>query len=215
MYIFQPDRYLLSKQIKKVGHYITGKVLDVGAGEISRYDQYFHASEYVRMDVRHGEKVDIVGSADDIPLEDETFDAVVCTQVFEHLEHPEKSAKEICRVLKPEGFLLITAPQMNELHEEPYDFFRYTKYGLVSMFESAGFRVEDISQRGGYFSTNAQMRIRYLIDRFSLYHRPVLGKLIAPFCLLYGKFCISLDSVDQSDANKKHAIGWCIILQKI
>ena len=132
MYIFQPDRYLLDKQIRKFSHYIKGKVLDVGAGEVNRYGKYFKFDEYIKMDPRHGDKVDLVGSADNIPLDSESIDSIVCTQVFEHLENPQKSAEEIYRVLKKGGHVLLTVPQMNELHEEPYDFFRYTKFGLKS-----------------------------------------------------------------------------------
>lgn len=214
MYIFQPDRFLLDKQIREASKYISGRVLDIGAGEVDRYSHHFVAKEYVRMDIVSRDGVDIVGSADAIPLPDESFDAVVCTQVFEHLEHPDESAREIFRILKPGGYLLITAPQMNELHEEPYDFFRYTKYGLASLFESKGFKTIKLEQRGGFFSTLAQMRIRYMIDRFSLYRRPLVGKIFAPCCALYGKFALFLDSLDESVANRKHSIGWCIVLQK-
>jgi SAM-dependent methyltransferase len=206
MQIFQPDRYLLNKQIKDAGKYISGKVLDVGAGEFNRYAGHFKYSEYIRMDTRHGDKVDLVGSADSIPLEDNIFDSVVCTQVFEHLEHPEKSAKEIYRVLKPGGYLLVTVPQMNELHEEPYDFFRYTKFGLASLFGSAGFKVIEVNQRGGFFSTIAQMNIRYLIDRFTLYKRPIIGRILSPILKIYGRFSIYRDKLDKSIANRKQTI---------
>lgn len=214
MYIFQPDRYLLDKQIKKSGKYISGKVLDVGAGEINRYSDHFNYTEYVRMDIRHGDKVDLVGSADNIPSSDNIFDSVVCTQVFEHLEFPEKSAKEIYRVLKPGGFVLITVPQMNELHEEPYDFFRYTKYGLQSLFMSVGFKVIEVEPRGGFFSTCAQMKIRYYIDKYSLYKKPICGTIFSFFSSICGRYAIWRDKLDTSIANRKHTIGWCIVLQK-
>lgn len=214
MYIFQPDRYLLDKQIKKAGKYITGRVLDVGAGEFNRYSGYFKFLEYVRMDPRHVEHADVVGSADNIPLPDQSFDSVVCTQVFEHLEFPEKSAHEIHRVLKTGGHLLVTVPQMNELHEEPYDFFRYTKFGLRSLFENAGFRVIEMDQRGGFFSTLTQMNIRYLIDRFCLYQRPVVGGVLSPIIKIVGKFSLWLDTADTSPANRKHTIGWCAVFEK-
>jgi len=164
--------------------------------------------------LNHGEKVDLVGSADSIPLPDGTFDSVVCTQVFEHLEFPEKSAREIFRVMKLGGHLLLTVPQMNELHEEPYDFFRYTKFGLRSLFGNAGFTVVHESQRGGFFTTLAQMRIRYCIDRFSLYKKPIREKILAPFLSAYGRFSLWLDTLDTSVANKKHTIGWCFVFKK-
>lgn len=215
MYIFQPDLYLLEKQIKKSAQYISGRVLDVGAGSINRYGKHFEFDEYIRMDRAHVGKVDAIGSADDIPFLDESFDSVVCTQVFEHLEHPEKAAQEIYRVLKLGGYLLVTAPQTNELHEEPYDFFRYTKFGIISLFVSTGFTVKYEDQRGGFYSTVAQMNIRYIIDLFSLYKRPIIGRVFSKFIFYpYGMVCIILDKIDKTKANKKHAIGWCYIFKK-
>ena len=119
MYIFQPERFLLNKQIRKFSHFIKGKVLDVGAGTGDRYSDSFDSDEYIRMDIEDGEGIDMVGRAENIPMEDEVIDSVVCTQVFEHLQFPEKSASEIYRVLKKGGNVLITVPQMNEMHEEP------------------------------------------------------------------------------------------------
>lgn len=214
MYIFQPDRYLLEKQIQDVSNYISGKVLDVGAGEVNRYAKYFAYTEYIRMDPRHTGKADLVGSADNIPLPDDSVDSIVCTQVFEHLSDPWKSAQELFRVLKPKGYALITVPQMNELHEEPFDFYRYTKFGLQSMFEKAGFTVVRVDQRGGLFSMLWQICIRYCIDRFSLYQRPYVGKVFGYASTLFGKLSMFLDRFDGSVANKKHTIGWCIIIQK-
>lgn len=215
MYIFQPDIYLLDEQVRKSARYISGCVLDVGAGSINRYGKYFKFDKYVRMDHAHGEKVDAIGSADSIPFPDESFDSVVCTQVFEHLENPEKSAREIYRVLKPGGYLLLTVPQTNELHEEPYDFFRYTKYGLASLFGSAGFILEQEHQRGGFYSTNAQMDIRYVVDLLALYQRPIIGRIFSKLIFYpYGMISIFFDKMDTSKANKKHTIGWCNVFKK-
>src|SRR4051812_17765087 len=100
MYIFQPDRALLQEQIRKVAHFVRGKTLDIGAGEFNRYGKMFATDSYVKMDVHAGTNVDVVGSIEKIPFENESFDSVVCTQVFEHLPHPVKSADEVFRVLK-------------------------------------------------------------------------------------------------------------------
>jgi len=214
MYIFQPERFLLSKQIKKASRYISGKVLDVGAGTGDRYSGSFNYDEYIRMDIKSGEGIDLVGRAENIPLKDQSVDSVVCTQVFEHLNLPEKSASEVYRVLKTGGHLLITVPQMNEMHEEPNDFFRYTKFGLKDLFERQGFKTVYSNQRGGFFTTLAQMRMRYLIDRYKLYSKPFIGRFFSKLFYIYGNYMMWRDRLDRSTANRKHAIGWCFVFKK-
>lgn len=214
MYIFQPERIILREQIKRYAHYLHGVVLDVGAGTGDRYGAFITCKKFLRMDVVAGEGIDLVGRAEAIPMDNESVDGVLCTQVFEHLRFPEESAKEISRVLRSGGFLLITAPQVNELHEEPNDFFRYTKFGLIALFERAGFKTITYDQRGGFFTVIAQTKIRYLIDRFELYDRPIIGRLLGKICLAYGKVMMSLDRFDNTAANRKHSLGWCFVFQK-
>lgn len=214
MYIFQPERIILIEQVKKYAHYLTGTVLDVGAGIGDRYGGFIKCDKFLRMDIKEGDGIDIVGRAEAIPMGDASVDEVLCTQVFEHLKYPQESAREICRILRPGGYLLITAPQINELHEEPNDFFRYTKFGLREMFEREGFKTIAHSQRGGFFTMIAQTKTRYLIDRFKLYDRPIAGRLLGKIILVYGKVMMLLDRLDNCAANRKHTLGWCFIFQK-
>jgi ubiquinone/menaquinone biosynthesis C-methylase UbiE len=214
MYIFQPERIILRKQVIRYSKYITGKTLDIGAGEGGRYKGLFPCSEYLTMDVEKFPGVDVVGRAENIPLSDQSMDSIVCTQVMEHLNLPFDAVKEFYRILKPGGHILITAPQINELHEEPNDFFRYTKFGLISMFEGIGFETIIFEQRGGFFTTIAQMKIRYMIDKFRLYKKPIIGKIVGKIILLYGKFAMWLDRLDPSDANRKNTLGWCFVFKK-
>src|SRR5581483_6584928 len=74
-------------------------------------------------------------------------------QVLEHVAEPQKVITELHRVLRPGGSLFLTVPLVGELHEEPYDFYRYTPYGLRHLFERAGFVVDSIAPRNGYFMT--------------------------------------------------------------
>ena len=214
MYIFQPERILLRKQILAHAKYITGKTLDIGSDGGGRYGGIFPCSEYISMDVHDGEGIDVVGRAEKLPFPDESLDSIVCTQVLEHLNLPFEASKEMYRVLKPGGHVLLTAPQMNELHEEPHDYFRYAKFGLVDMFEYLGFKSLVCEQRGGFFTTRGQILIRYLIDRFHLYKRPILGKILGKFILVYGKCMIWLDTKDTSIENRKHTLGWCMVFKK-
>lgn len=214
MYIFQPDRFLLQKQVRQYAHHITGKTLDVGAGGYARYDKLFPDAVITKMDVYQNDNVDVVGSADNIPFDDASFDSIICTQVFEHLSEPFIAAAELSRVLKVGGHVLLTVPQVNELHEEPHDYFRYTKFGLKHMFEKNNLELIDCQQRGGYYTTMAQLRTRFLIDKYGLYQRKILGRLCSKMLSMYSHFAMWRDRCDASEANRKHTIGWAIILQK-
>lgn len=212
--LFQPDRYLLKKQIKKNAHYIKGIVLDAGSGDGERYKNFFKFDKYVTLDINTAHGADIVGSIENIPSESGIFDSVVSTQVLEHTENPQKAAHEFYRVLKPGGYCLVTVPQLNELHEEPHDYFRFTKYGLEEIFRTAGFKIILTDQRGGFWVANCQMKIRYVVDLFSLNRHIWLAKIFNPFFLIGGHLSIRIDKLDKSKANKKHALGWLIIAQK-
>lgn len=203
----------MQDQILKFGHYMTGRMLDAGSGSYSRYKHLFHSSSIVRFDIVSGPNVDVIGSVEKMPFNDGEFDSILSTQVLEHVEYPERAVSEMYRVLKEGGHVLVTVPQWNELHEEPYDFWRYTCFGLKSLFERNGFEVIEYSQTGGFFSTRAKMSMRYLVDKFSLYNR-FCTPLISIVFRFWGMFSIWLDKHDASVANKKHTINWVFVFRK-
>ena len=203
----------MDEQIKKYGHYIKGKVLDVGTGSFSRYVDFFECQEYIKMDIKEGKNVDVVGRAENIPFSNETFDSLVCTQVLGDIKNPSQAIKEFYRVLKPGGVVLLTESFFNEMHDEPNDFWRFTKYGLEYLFREGGFRSILIDQRGGFFSVRAQNNIRYLINKFNLSsHR--WSRCLNPFFMIYSQTMFLLDKLDKNPANMKFALGWCVLAQK-
>lgn len=214
MYIYQVERTLIRKQLMSVAKYISGDVLDVGGGEKNRYKNLFTCKTFTCLDIYAGEGVDIVASADAIPLPDESKDSILSTQMLEHVKYPEKCVREMYRVLKNGGYAVITAPQWNELHSEPHDYWRYTKYGFVELFERNGFKTVEFHQRGGFFSQSAQMTIRYLMERFHLHCHAIAGRVMSRIFQIMGTFAIFLDRIDTSAANRKHAIGWCFVFRK-
>lgn len=214
MYIYQVERTLIRKQLMSVAKYVSGDVLDVGGGEKNRYKNLFTCKLFTCLDIYAGEGIDIVASADAIPLPDESKDSILSTQMLEHVKYPEKCVQEMHRVLKKGGYAVITAPQWNELHSEPHDYWRYTKYGFIELFERNGFKTVEFHQRGGFFSQSAQMTIRYLMERFHLHRHAIAGRVMSRIFQIMGTFAIFLDRVDSSGANRKHAIGWCFVFVK-
>jgi SAM-dependent methyltransferase len=144
-------------------------VLDAGAGQ-APYRRLFAHADYETADFLavRGKKYtepDYICDLADIPVEDARFDHVVLTQVLEHLPEPANVLAELYRVLKPAGTLWLTAPLFYEEHERPYDFFRYTQFGLRHLLENTGFEVLEIEWMEGYLGTlsyQARVMSKYL-----------------------------------------------------
>lgn len=148
------------------------RILDVGAGSCP-YRHLFDHCEYRTQDVallqgaqlRHGGygRIDYVGDATAIPAPDGEFDAVLCTEMLEHHPEPIKVVKELARILKPGGILLLTAPLGSGIHQAPYHFYGgYTPYWYEKFLAEAGFGQIAIKANEGFFRFFAQESLRYL-----------------------------------------------------
>lgn len=136
-------------------------ILDVGAGDAPYRELFAHAS-YLTCDWEHSiykpdRPPDIVATASNIPLDVASVDAILSTQVLEHVAEPSSVLAEFFRLIKPGGRLWLTAPLAWYLHEEPYDYYRYTSHGLRFLLERAGFIEIEISPLNDAFSTTASL----------------------------------------------------------
>ena len=211
--IYQPARTELWNQIKKYSHFISGRVLDVGAGGVSRYQNLFNCTEYLRMDIFKDAKIDIIGTADSIPVDNSTFNSIVCTQVIGDVFNVNKVFTEFMRVLKPGGRVLLTEAFMDPLHDEPHDYWRFTGYSLGLLAEKACFKIEVLEKRGGFWSVKAQMTIRYLINRFNLYESR-LWKFYNILARVYSVRLLWLDHYDRSKASSAFGHGYIMVVTK-
>jgi SAM-dependent methyltransferase len=129
-------------------------ILDAGAGKCP-YKSYFSQAHYESMDIidklENPYKHTFICDIKNIPREDNYYDTIINTQVLEHVEFPQKIINEFYRILKYEGKLFLSAPQAWGIHEAPYNFYNFTKYGLESLFRNAGFKIVFINPRGGIF----------------------------------------------------------------
>jgi SAM-dependent methyltransferase len=137
------------------------RVADVGAGD-APFRELFAHTRYATLDwtesVHEGARSsDIVASADSIPVRDRAFDVVLLTQVLEHVPEPAGVLSELHRILVEGGTLYLTAPLAWELHELPYDYYRYTSEGLRHLLEAAGFTSVEVEPRNDCFTTLAQL----------------------------------------------------------
>jgi ubiquinone/menaquinone biosynthesis C-methylase UbiE len=132
-------------------------VLDAGAGH-GPYRDHFTHTRYEAADFELVPGKEYCGNhyvcdLTSIPVEDNRYDLVFLSQVLEHLPQPAQVLAELHRVLKPGGCLWASAPLFYEEHERPYDFYRYTQFGLRHLFEQAGFRDLRIDWLEGYLGT--------------------------------------------------------------
>ena len=187
-----------------VATYAKGKLIDIGCGEKPYKDM---VSSYVELhtgvdqhESLHDKlSVDIFGTAYSIPLQSASYDTVLCTDVLEHLEEPSLAISEAIRVLKPGGYAIYTVPFFWHLHEEPRDFYRFTKHGLRYLFEKSGFEIIEISALSGFSVTFAQELVYFL---FAYRKGGVINPLwwiIPPICHLIQLFAYFMNVFEKTE----------------
>jgi SAM-dependent methyltransferase len=202
------SRYYLDNFARKAANSIphSSLVLDAGAGDCP-YKLYFSLMRYESADFCQINKVygeiTYVCDLTTIPVEDNRFDLILCSQALEHVPEPGKVLEEFLRVLKPGGSLWLTTPLFYEEHETPYDFYRYTRYGLQYLLEKAGFSIRRIDWLEGYFGTLAYQlstAAKALPLNSNQYGGGIIGISMAFFALflkpLFGLLSIFYSRVD-------------------
>ena len=195
---------MLEASLAQCGPYVKGQLLDVGCGHRPYQKTYFAgAAKYVGMDyLTDRSQPDVVGSATAIPLADASFDTVVSTEVLEHVTEPLVALKEMRRVLKPGGYLILTTPMYWPRHEAPYDFFRYPYDGLLHLFKESGWEVVRMFNRGHSYALLGQVVMH--LSPHILQPRPV-ARLLNSFFL----WC---------DTHRRHdmlTMGWTVVARPV
>lgn len=162
--------YFLIRDVKEaIEKFARGQLLDLGCGNKPFETLYAPvSSSQIGCDIIQSDKnkVDVICPVTELAFHNELFDTVLCTQVLEHVFEHDKMMQEVFRVLKPGGTVILTVPFAWELHEEPYDFFRYTKHALKQLFESTGFEINYIKPNGGKWAAIYQLRNNILYSSF-------------------------------------------------
>ncbi len=135
----------LYKNIKLFANKITGNVLDVGCGN-KPYEELFHCNRYVGLEYdneanRESKKADFFYDGKTFPFADAEFDSLICNEVLEHIFNPSEFLAEINRVLKRGGYAIMTVPFVWDEHEQPFDYARYSSFGLKHLLQQNGFEI--------------------------------------------------------------------------
>jgi SAM-dependent methyltransferase len=191
--LFYTARTAILESVKEESRLFYGTVLDVGCGFMP-YKKLIEANpkvaKYIGMDLEqpayYGQIVpDLKWNGREIPLDDENVDCVMATEFLEHYAEPEIALREIRRVLKPNGRLFATVPFVWNLHEIPFDEYRYTPYSIERHFKNAGFQEIKIKALGGWNLSFAQMIGMWVtFSKMRSVTRAVLKKMLFPFYAL-------------------------------
>jgi len=156
---------------------IMGNILDFGCGSKPYESLFTKAESYIGTDVKisghnHSKsRIDIFFDGKNLPFKDNCFDSVVCFQVLEHVFDVNNVILELYRVLKPNGTLLLSIPCAWDEHEIPYDFFRYTSYGITKLLTTHHFEVIHLEKTTTYVQTVFQLIITCIHKLFNLKNR--------------------------------------------
>jgi SAM-dependent methyltransferase len=169
-----------------------GRLLDIGCGT-KPYKELFTVDEYIGLDIdsensRTRGIADYFYDGNSFPFENESFDAILCSQVLEHVFNPEDFLNEINRVLRPGGKALFTVPFVWDEHEQPHDYARYSTFGLTALFEKNNFNTIDRKKTCDDITVIAQLLNAYIYKVSDRYHPRIKAliciSIMAPISLI-------------------------------
>jgi SAM-dependent methyltransferase len=165
-------------------------VLDVGCGPKPYFPIFApYAGEYVGIDLEPG--ADLQGSAEALPVADQSFDVVVCTQVLEHCEDPALAVRELRRVARPGGRVLASTHGTMVYHPDPGDYWRWTHAGLERLFHENGeWSALTVSPGSGTTACVAMLVVHHLD---LLFRRARIRPLGRPFVAMINVVALGLD----------------------
>jgi len=204
-----PRYFLIDKVVKK---FAKGKILDVGCGSCPYKEFFIDVEEYIGVDTNPtpDQEYIVKGDAMSLPFEDNYFDTVVTFELLEHVPDPFKVFSEIHRVIKKGGILILTACQMWNLHEEPNDYYRFTKYGLKYLCEKNDFKLI-LHESSGSFYGRIGIKISYKLESLVKSNLIILSSAGKFFRLLSNLF---FNFINKKTLDKKDVTGNLIVAQK-
>jgi len=196
--------------------YAKGHLLDLGCGKVPLYNAYKeYVSEITCIDWENSLHKNIFLDMHcdlniALPIESNVYDTIILSDVLEHIKEPNLLWKEMNRILANDGILFLNVPFYYWLHEEPYDYYRYTKYALWSMAEDSGFEVIELKALGGVPEIFADISAKTTIGI------PLIGKLSAIIIqkltslLIKSKFGNKISRI----TSNRFPIGYSLIAKK-
>lgn len=206
--------------LKNWSEYIKGTVYDLGCGT-RPYESFVlqYAEKYIGIDWAHSlhdSKVDILADLNmnlDM-ISDACADTIFSVSVMEHLSDPQNLLNEAFRIIKPGGALLLQVPFQWHVHEAPYDYFRYTKYGLDHMLRKAGFKDVCITANTGFWSMFV-LKFNYHTIRYIRGPKILRGIVKAVLMIFWNVGQFTAPILDKFDRNENETASYTVIARKL
>lgn len=197
---------IINNKIKERLPYLYGRIIDLGCGTRPfEKDILKHANEYIGVDwgnTYHNLNAEIISDLNKpLPIPSSSFDHVVSFEVLEHLQEPLTMLSEAFRILKPGGSITLSVPFMWWVHEAPWDYFRYTKFGIYYIFQKAGFKDIEIHPTTGFWSMWL-LKINYQTNKLvrgPKYIRKIIKLTLIPFWFINQTIAPFLDKIWQEE----------------
>lgn len=146
-----PARKRLNRYLKKISDkFIDAEILEFGSGDknlsVSANKIFFHAKSFTQTDINPDFGHEVLDVRDVSNLENNKYDLVLCCNVIEHVYENNEIALNLKKLVKKNGYLLVSVPFIYPLHDEPGDFWRYTEHNLKKMFKD--FHIEEFQFNG-------------------------------------------------------------------
>ena len=171
-------RNRLLEAITSLAGQLKGRMMDFGCGQ-KPYYSLFDVDQYIGVDFENpghshaNEAIDVFYDGKTIPFEKEHFDSIFSSEVFEHIFNLPDILKELNRVLKVDGLMLITCPFSFCEHEVPNDFARYTSFALKHLLQQNGFEIVQQLKTGNSIEAISQLQLTYIHQHIT----PVVRKV--------------------------------------
>jgi SAM-dependent methyltransferase len=226
--------YNLRNRNRWVAKWATGtppgaRVLDVGAGS-GRYRQLFSHCDYLTQDFCETPEmadkytsIDYLSDVCSIPVQEASFDVILCTEVLEHVPDPIAAVREMGRIVRVGGLLLLTAPLGSFLHQEPFHFYGgFTPHWYHRFLPEVGLRIQELEANQGFFSWFGQEAIRYatLIHPRNTRKISYLDRLwvtalwLALYPFLFGLFPLLGQFLDRLNLEAMATVGYHVAATK-
>lgn len=207
-------RKFLDDCLKYAVPYMRCLVLDIGGKRLNRRGTFKPPLENVThwfyLNINKNSAPNLLAKAENIPLSNSSIDTVLLCEVLEHVEEPQLVISEIYRILKENGYLILSTPFLYRIHADPYDFQRYTDTKLRKILEKSQFTIIELKKNGYFYAVLADFIMMGIAQIKSRIIRK--SSFLVSFFII--KWLIHKDRFAKSDFYKSFTTGFFVIAKK-